>query len=472
MNSLERTKVYTLLTKIEVIIAKNGITYFNKSILSQVNSVSDVEKIIDDLIDKNQEKNEIIDELNDIQKEVTPREVEDQAVIINDSHEISSVDPILINRSVSAIDSLRNTCLKNNIDAYVANASDSDYGVDTFSMRVSATNQATIDSILAQFARSGCEIRFTEEANFTFNLEITNRNNLVPTEQLFEEINYSINSAREDIDYLENVPDEVKLLQVEFMIEHPQVIDSYDIAPLSFDTINDTAETITEIVSTGDNLGVSSDEIITGSVVVTAGVVLAGKFISDSANVVNTLSEINVLKAVNVVEPINKINVVSNEIAGIITYIRDDSLSNGSFVDIVVKPSIENDQSVNIIVNDPNNEKNRIMMSCDKKEFSQVQDDLNSSFDMNTIRANSNSDGSVNMQVSTNNSNDKSTFTVIATDKTNIINIIKKNTKSNIPVKVYSNSNLDREGFTNAEILLAAFAAVSIIFGFIISYII
>ncbi len=76
---------------------------------------------------------------------------------------------------MDGLTSLSHVCDREKIQYSAVHAAESEYGVDTFSIRVEAQNQAAVDALIANFSGGTCEMQFSYNSSGGFDLNIYNR---------------------------------------------------------------------------------------------------------------------------------------------------------------------------------------------------------------------------------------------------------------------------------------------------------
>ena len=168
-----RAQVYAKLTMIARELKEAGVEMPD---YSGVDSLEDVEEYIGELISSGELEDYTIDALEEIQ---------DTDVAIDQPEEV--VDPEMIpeaegveeyvqeEQSLDGLTSLSHVCDREKIQYSAVHAAESEYGVDTFSIRVEAQNQAAVDALIANFSGGTCEMQFSYNSSGGFDLNIYNR---------------------------------------------------------------------------------------------------------------------------------------------------------------------------------------------------------------------------------------------------------------------------------------------------------
>ena len=505
-----RAQVYAKLTMIARELKEAGVEMPD---YSGVDSLEDVEEYIRELISSGELEDYTIDALEEIQ---------DTDVAIDQPEEV--VDPEMIpeaegveeyvqeEQSLDGLTSLSHVCDREKIQYSAVHAAESEYGVDTFSIRVEAQNQAAVDALIANFSGGTCEMQFSYNSSGGFDLNIYNRNNGYEAEELFTEIADVIATARDDVDYLEGLPEDVQTDQIEFVVEHPEVIDSYYTSESLTEVYNDNAEMINDLTDASDNSGVAVEEnaidsdgisdtnvitdIETGEVIAeeksdeaadlkaslagaNAGMVAASTVVAAVATTAILTAEV-VNEAVQTVSNSVKTQVPAMEVAGIVNMFRASANENGTGLDIVIQDDPNNPEQVNVTMKEQGEEnKPAITMSCDKDEFSQAKEDMLQSMDAGTIASNKNSDGTMNYRMASKDINDPTTITVISAPPAEVDAIQQSMVKQDTMVKVYTNQNISslpndaskgESAFSNLNILIMAFVVAILMIGIVIVF--
>lgn len=123
----------------------------------------------------------------------------------------------------------------------------------SFSMEVDARHQAEVDSLIALFADTGVNVKFELNSDHSFQLVVYNTNRLISEDSMMKMIATSIHNARNDIDYLDGLSNDIQNQQVDFMIEHPEVYDSYTHQKEKKHSFSEQGQVLTEAIDAVDN---------------------------------------------------------------------------------------------------------------------------------------------------------------------------------------------------------------------------
>lgn len=123
----------------------------------------------------------------------------------------------------------------------------------SFSMEVDARHQAEVDSLIALFANTGVNVKFELNSDHSFQLVVYNTNRLISEDSMMKMIATSIHNARNDIDYLDGLSNDIQNQQVDFMIEHPEVYDSYTHQKEKKHSFSEQGQVLTEAIDAVDN---------------------------------------------------------------------------------------------------------------------------------------------------------------------------------------------------------------------------
>ena len=124
---------------------------------------------------------------------------------------------------------------------------------ESFSMEVDARHQAEVDSLIALFANTGVNVKFELNSDHSFQLVVYNTNRLISEDSMMKMIATSIHNARNDIDYLDGLSNDIQNQQVDFMIEHPEVYDSYTHQKEKKHSFSEQGQVLTEAIDAVDN---------------------------------------------------------------------------------------------------------------------------------------------------------------------------------------------------------------------------
>ena len=505
-----RAQVYAKLTMIAYELKEAGVEMPD---YSDVDSLEDLEEYIHELITSGELEDYTIDALE---------EIRDEDVVIDQPEEV--IDPEMIpdaedvekyvqeERSLDGLASLAHVCDREKIQYNAVHAAESEYGVDTFSIRVEAQNQAAVDALIANFSGGTCEMEFSYNSSGGFDLNIYNRNNGYEAEELFTEIADVIATARDDIDYLEGLPEDVQTDQIAFMVEHPDVIDSYYTTESLTEVYNDNAEMINDLTDASNNSGVAveentidSDGISDTNVItdIETGEVIAEEKSDEAADLKASLAGANIgmvaastvaatvaTTAILTAEVVNEaVQTVSNsvkyqvpamEVAGMVNMFRASANEKGTGLDIIIQDDPNNPEQVNVTMKEQGKKnKPALTLSCDKDEFSQTKEEMLQSMNAGTISSNKNSDGTVNYRMASNDINDPTTITVISAPPAEVDAIQQSMVKEDTIVKVYTNQNIQsisndtsngEAAFSNFNILVMAFLVAIMMIGIVIIF--
>lgn len=510
MSENVRAQVYAKLTMIARELKAAGVDMPD---YSGVKSLEDVEEYIGELISSGELEDYTIDALEEIQN--TEVEVEQPEEVVDPEMipEAEGVEEyVQEEQSSDGLDSLAHVCDREKIQYSAFSAADSEYGVDTFSIRVEAQNQAAVDALIANFSGGTCEMQFSYNSSGGFDLNIYNRNNGYEAEELFTEIADVIATARDDVDYLEGLPEDVQTDQIEFMVEHPEVIDSYCTTESLTEVYNDNAEMINDLTDAADNSGVAVEEDaldadgISDTNVITdmdTGEVITEEKSDEAADLkaslagaaagfvaASTVAAAVTTTAILTAEAVNeaaqavfnsvKTQVPAMEIAGIVNMFRASANENGTGLDIVIQDDPNNPEQVNVTMKEQGEEmKPSITMSCDKNEFSQAKEDMLQSMDAGSLASNQNADGTMNYRMSSKDTNDPTTITVLSAPPEEVNSIQQSMVKKDTMVKVYTNQNTPfvtnntskgDAAFSNLNLLIMAFVVAAMMIGVVIIF--
>lgn len=482
-----RTQVYAKLTMIAYELKAAGVEMPD---YSHIDSLEDVADYIQELIASGELEDYTIDALEEIQdadvKVDNPEDVIDSEVIPN----AEDIDKYTENEQFSnGLDLLSQVCEHEKIQYNAVESSNSEYGVDMVSIRVEAQNQAAVDALIANFTGSTCEMQFSYNSSGGFDLNIYNRDNAYQSQELFSEIANVISNARDDIDYLNGLPEEVQNSQLSFMVNHPDIIDSYTHMEVLEESKNDTAQEIEETISATSGVAItdegevydlkSQEKIADDSFNNDYLANLVGQensptgmeFVTPS---VDTLSHTAVEKAHKISSETEAKSVPASEVAGIVNMYRFDANTRGSGLDIVIQDDVNNPTRVKITMKDQDGFRQAITLSCDKAEFSQSKDEMLKSMNQSSISSNHNDDGTVNYQMTSGDMNDSTTITVLSVPETEVAEIQDSLAMQNVAVKVYTNEQTNysnsEAAFSNFNLLIMAFVVVSLLIGVVIIF--
>ena len=82
---------------------------------------------------------------------------------------------------------------------------------------------------------------------------IHNTNGILPSNELVAMLEKSLVSARSDVDYLDGMSDEVQNSQVSFMVEHPEVHESYIYGKERQASFSENGQILTEAIDASDD---------------------------------------------------------------------------------------------------------------------------------------------------------------------------------------------------------------------------
>lgn len=475
-----RAQVYAKLTMIAYELKAAGVEMPD---YSHIDSLEDIDVYIQELIASGELEDYTIDALEEIQE--SDIDVDNQEDII-DSKIIPEVED---EQSFDGLDLLSHVCEHEKIQYNAVEANHSEYGVDTVSIRVEAQNQAAVDALIANFTGSTCEMQFSYNSSGGFDLNIYNRDNAYESQKLFSEIAGVISNARDDVDYLRGLPEEIQNSQLSFMVDHPDIIDSYTHMEVLEESKNENAQEIEGTITASSGVAVTDEgkvydlknqeKIADDSLSNDYLANLAGQEISPtgmefSPSADETLSSEAVERASKISSETEAKSVPASEVAGIVNMYRFDANTRGSGLDIVIQDDVNNPERVKITMKDQDGFRQSITLSCDKAEFSQSKDEMIKSMNQSSISSNHNDDGTVNYQMSSGDMNDPTTITVLSAPETEVAEIQDSLAMQNVPVKVYTNEQTDysssEAAFSNFNLLVMAFVVASLLIGVVIIF--
>lgn len=354
----------------------------------------------------------------------------------------------------------------------------------SFSMEVDARHQAEVDSLIALFADTGVNVKFELNSDHSFQLVVYNTNRLISEDSMMKMIATSIHNARNDIDYLDGLSNDIQNQQVDFMIEHPEVYDSYTHQKEKKHSFSEQGQVLTEAIDAVDNgLVVATDSFgnqtlidnETGDVITDSYdnqeiedlASLAGEEVSiqnigeEASDVASDIisEDTNEVVDVKVDSDAVDFGYVSPEDAlDVINTYRQNLVDQGiSGADIVLTAD---SGSVSIDVGKEGSGFQPIHMHCNSDECEELKNSLIASMDSDSM--NKINDGN-DYQFT---SSDGSTLTVHppVMQEANIVQFQQEPTYSQGNVKVYQkNSNMSEAAFSTSFLLLFL-VVVSLIF--------
>ena len=482
-----RAQVYAKLTMIAYELKEAGVQMPD---YSHIDSLEDVENYIQELILSGELEDYTIDALEEIQdievKVDNPESVIDSTMI----PDAESIDEYKENEpTLDGLNFLSQVCEHEKIQYSAVESNDSEYGIDTVSIRVEAQNQAAVDALIANFSGSTCEMQFSYNSFGGFDLNIYNRDNAYQTQELFSEIARVISTARDDVDYLSGLPEEVQNSQLSFMVNHPDIIDSYTHMEVLEESKNDNAQEIEGTIAASSGVAVTNegevydlqnqekiadDSLNTDYLANLAGQEISPTGMEFASLASDTLSASAVEKARRISSQTEAKPVPASEVAGIVNMYRFDANSRNSGLDIVIQDDVNNPTRVKITMKDQDGFRQPVTLSCDKAEFSQAKDEMIKSMDKSSMSSNKNDDGTVNYQLSSGDMNDPTTITVLSAPETEVAEIQDSLEMQNVAVKVYTNEQTSYSGseaaFSNLNLLVMAFAMAALLIGFVIMF--
>lgn len=267
------------------------------------------------------------------------------------------------------------------------------YSFDTkdkgdFVMEVDASHQAEVDSLLATFSNTGVDIRFQLASDHTFQLMIHNTNGVVPETDLISMLEESLVCARRDVDYLEDMADEVKSSQVSFMACHPEVFNSYVYGKERQASFSESAQVFTDAIDANDEQSIFTVNPFGNAVLINKN---TGDKIIDSP-IHSEVRDVSLLTGAVFNSNITQLGFVSCEdaIDVIDTYRQMANDTDSIGIDILVVDD-KNENNLSVVVEKKNNpEVQPIQMYCDKDEFEGVKDSLVASMDQDDKTINDN----------------------------------------------------------------------------------
>ena len=267
------------------------------------------------------------------------------------------------------------------------------YSFDTkdkgdFVMEVDASHQAEVDSLLATFSNTGVDIRFQLAFDHTFQLMIHNTNGVVPETDLISMLEESLVCARRDVDYLEDMADEVKSSQVSFMACHPEVFNSYVYGKERQASFSESAQVFTDAIDANDEQSIFTVNPFGNAVLINKN---TSDKITDSP-IHSEVRDVSLLTGAVFNSNITQLGFVSCEdaIDVIDTYRQMANDIDSIGIDILVVDD-KNENNLSVVVEKKNNpEVQPIQMYCDKDEFEGVKDSLVASMDQDDKTINDN----------------------------------------------------------------------------------
>ena len=258
----------------------------------------------------------------------------------------------------------------------ICSEKDISYSFDTknkgdFVMEVDASHQAEIDSLLATFSNTGVDIQFQLNSDHSFQLMIHNTNGILPSNELIAMLEKSLVSARSDVDYLDGMSDEVQNSQVSFMVEHPEVHESYIYGKERQASFSENGQILTEAIDASDDHSILTTNPFGEHVL-----------INDSP-LHDEVRDISLLAGVVHNRPMKHLGVVACEDAmDVIDTYRNMANEQGALgVDVSVVDDKEG-PNLSIVVEKKNNPYvEPIQMYCDKDEFEEEKNSLIVSMD-------------------------------------------------------------------------------------------
>lgn len=345
----------------------------------------------------------------------------------------------------------------------------------SFSMEVDARHQAEVDSLIALFANTGVNVKFELNSDHSFQLVVYNTNRLISEDSMVKMIASSLHNARNDVDYLDGLSNDIQNQQVDFMIEHPEVYDSYTHQKEKKNSFSEQGQVLTEAIDAVDNgLVVAADTFgnqtlidnETGDVITDSYdnqeiedlASLAGEEVSiqnigeEASNVASDIISEDTDEVVdeNVESDAMDFGYVSSEDAlDVIDTYRQTLVDQGiSGADIVLTAD---SGSVSIDVGKEGSGFQPIHMHCNSDECEELKDSLIASMDSDSMnKINEDND----YQFS---SSDGSTLTIHSQimQEANIVQFQQAPTYSQGNVKVYQKtSNMSEAAFTTSFLLL------------------
>ena len=248
-----------------------------------------------------------------------------------------------------------------------------------FVMEVDASHQAEIDSLLATFSNTGVDIQFQLNSAHSFQLMIHNTNGILPTNELIAMLEKSLVSARNDVDYLDGMSDEVQNSQVSFMVEHPEVHESYIYGKERQASFSETGQVLTEAIDASDDHSILTTNPFGEHVLINES---TGDKIIDSP-LHDEVRDISLLAGVVHDRPMKNLGVVACEDAmDVIDTYRNMANEQGALgVDVSVIDDKEG-PNLSIVVEKKNNPYvEPVQMYCDKAEFEEEKNSLVASMD-------------------------------------------------------------------------------------------
>ena len=309
----------------------------------------------------------------------------------------------------------------------------------SFSMEVDARHQAEVDSLIALFADTGVNVKFELNSDHSFQLVVYNTNRLISEDSMMKMIATSIHNARNDIDYLDGLSNDIQNQQVDFMIEHPEVYDSYTHQKeKSYDNqeIEDLASLAGEEVSI-QNIGEEASDVASDIISEDTNEVVDEKVDSDAVDF-------------GYVSPEDALDVIN-------TY-RQNLVDQGiSGADIVLTAD---SGSVSIDVGKEGSGFQPIHMHCNSDECEELKNSLIASMDSDSMNK-INDDNDYQFT-----SSDGSTLTVHSQvmQEANIVQFQQAPTYSQGNVKVYQKTSNMSEAAFSTSFLLLFLVVVSLIF--------
>lgn len=341
----------------------------------------------------------------------------------------------------------------------ICNKKDISYTFDSknkgdFVMEVDASHQAEIDSLLATFSNTGVDIQFQLNSDHSFQLMIHNTNGILPSNELIAMLEKSLVSARSDVDYLDGMSDEVQNSQVSFMVEHPEVHESYIYGKERQTSFSENGQILTNAIEASDDHSILTTNPFGDYVLINES---TGDKIIDSP-LHDEVRDVSLLAGVVHDRPMKNLGVVACDDAMdvIDTYRQIANDAGASGIDISVVDN-KDEERLSVVVEKKNNSSiEPIQMYCDKDEFEESKDSLVASMDQNDKAMNDNSFYHLS-------SSDGSTLTISSSLMTNE-NVLQATQGSRVNTVVYQKTvDVNRAAFSTPFLLFFLMALSMVI---------